>query len=298
MSDSKKIVCFGEVLWDVFPDAKVIGGAPLNVALRLNSQGHSVSMISRLGQDEAGREAFQHIQKMGLPTEGLQWDESLPTGEVLITIDSGGSARYVITEPVACDAIEYSEEGKRLVTKASILVFGSLVCRRPKSKATLEQLISHAHFTVFDVNLRPPFYTMELLESFMLKSDFVKMNDEEVVEITNALGIHAASLKECAYELINRFSLKGLCVTEGAHGAFLIWEGTYEKHPGYTVEVHDTVGAGDSFLATLIGELLVNGAEPSIALDKACAYGALVASKAGANCTVTESELKMLLPNS
>lgn len=292
------MVCFGEVLWDVFPDTKVIGGAPLNVALRLNSQGHNVSMISRLGKDEEGEKAFDYIDRMGLPTQGIQWDDTLATGEVLISINDKGSASYVITEPVAWDAIEPTDIVKSLVSEAYIFVFGSLVCRRPKSRDALKQLISLSNFSVFDVNLRPPFYSVELLQELMQQSNFVKLNDEELLEITNALGVQKSQLKERAEWVLARYDLEGLCVTKGAAGAFLFWEGRLYDHPGYSVKVKDTVGAGDSFLATLIGELFVKQQDPLSALDKACAVGALVASKAGANCTVMESELEMLIPNS
>ena len=293
-----KVVCFGEVLWDVFPDGKVIGGAPLNVALRLQSQGHEVAMISKLGKDGAGERAYDYIEEKGLPTIGIQWDETLATGEVLITINDKGSASYVITEPVAWDAIELTDIVLDVVAESSIFVFGSLVCRRPESKKTLSELMALAHFSVFDVNLRPPFYTMELLQELMRRSDFVKLNDEELVEVIHDLGITSNTLKEGGEALIKQFNLKGICVTEGAEGAFLFWNGQFYDHPGYGVQVKDTVGAGDSFLATLIGELFVKQRDPKVALDRACAVGALVASKVGANCVVRESELEMLVLNS
>jgi len=298
MNETGKIVCFGEILWDVFPDAKVIGGAPLNVALRLQSQGHKVAMISRLGKDRDGEKAYNIITQAGLPTTGIQWDETLSTGKVLVTINEKGSANYVITEPVAWDALTVTEEGKRLVSEASIFVFGSLACRREKSRETLFELLSEAKFSVFDVNLRPPYYSMELLQELMGRSNFVKLNDEELIEITDALGLGENRLKDRAIGLLHALRLEGLCVTKGPHGAFLFWKGEFYDHLGYSVAVKDTVGAGDSFLATLIGELLANHQDPNNALNMACAVGALVASKAGANCVVSESELKMMVPNS
>lgn len=297
MLDIKKIVCFGEILWDVFPDSKVIGGAPLNVALRLQSQGHDVAMISCIGSDEAGDKALEYIQKMGLSDAGILRDSDLSTGEVLITIDATGSASYVITEPVAWDAIPLTEATVRMVSSSDIFVFGSLACRSAQSRSTLEKLLEAAVFAVFDVNLRPPFYSMELLMTLISEAQFVKMNDEELIEITEALGGEKGALKERANWLLNEVSLDGLCITRGAAGALLFWEGSWYENPGYKVQVKDTVGAGDSFLATLIGGLLVKGERPEDALDAACAVGALVASKSGATCLVSESELRMMIPN-
>lgn len=297
MNKAKNIVCFGEVLWDVFPNAKVIGGAPLNVALRLHSQGNEVGMISRLGRDEDGKKAFEYIKEMGLSTKGIQWDELLPTGEVLISINKEGSASYVISKPVAWDAIALSAVEKSMVELSSILVFGSLACRSSKSKATLEALIECSNFTVFDVNLRSPHYTYDLLIQMMKRSDFVKMNDEELIEITNSLNTEMGDLKSRSEWLMEVMDLEGLCVTRGATGALLYHQGRVYDHPGYSVQVRDTVGAGDSFLATLITELFVKGKDPITSLDKACGIGALVASKAGANCEVSETELDALVSN-
>jgi len=298
MNNPAQIVCFGEILWDVFPDAKVIGGAPLNVALRLNSQGHAVEMISRLGMDDEGVKVISYLKEMGMPLTNIQKDELLKTGEVLITIDEKtGSASYVITEPVAWDGIRLTDEAVASVSNAEIFVFGSLVCRRPTSKTTLKRLIRHAKYSIFDVNLRPPFYELELLKELMLESDFVKMNDEELIEISDAMSCPETILENRAMWMVNLMNLKGACVTKGANGAFVLLDDKIYAHPGYTVKVKDTVGAGDSFLATLIGELFVNERDPLDALDRACAIGALVASKAGANCSITEAEIAEMIPN-
>jgi fructokinase len=293
-----QIVCFGEILWDVFPDKKVIGGAPLNVALRLHSLGNKTAIISKIGKDGAGRKAMEYLLKVGLIVSGVQTDSLLKTGEVLVTLDENGSAAYVIMEPVAWDAIEGTPEAIDLVKQAPIFIFGSLSSRRPKSKESLMKMLKVARFSVFDVNLRPPYFSMEMILELIRQADFIKMNDDELTEICRQLACPYSELESSAKWLMDRENLNGLCITKGAHGAFLIYNGQIYAHQGYKVKVADTVGAGDSFLATLVTELFVKKVDPDSALDMASRMGALVASKGGANCEISESELQMLHLNS
>lgn len=292
-----QIVCFGEVLWDVFPDKKVIGGAPLNVALRLNSLGQSVAMISKVGNDTEGKMILNYIGEVGLPVFGIQKDSVLKTGEVLVIINGTGSATYVITEPVAWDAIEQTQEAITLAEHSQIFIYGSLISRQPESKGTLERLLRISNYSVFDVNLRPPFYSVELILNLMQYADFVKMNDEELIELTQELNGPTDTLEASAEWFMDREGLKGLCVTKGANGAILLYNGQLFYHDGYRVKVADTVGAGDSFLAALVSELLVKKSNPVKALDFACKVGALVASKSGANCEISEYEMSLLQRN-
>ena len=295
MNRTPRLVCYGEILWDVYPDKKVIGGAPLNVALRLHSQGHHAAIISKIGIDPEGKKAIEYLKEQGFPTKGIQRDDRLKTGEVLVSVNAGGTASYIITEPVAWDRIVADDETVAMVRNSEVFIFGSLVCRRPKSKETLYGLLKESRFSVFDVNLRPPFYTLDVLVDLMKQSQFVKMNDEELLEIVKDLNGPHASLKEMAFWLKEAMGIEGLCVTKGAHGADLLLGENYFSHSGFKVKVEDTVGAGDSFLATLIGGLFINKEFPNSVLEKACAVGALVASKAGANCKIAENEVRMLI---
>lgn len=294
MKNKGRVVCFGEILWDVFPNKKVIGGAPLNVALRLHSQGYPTNIISKVGDDSEGSEAIQYLKKNKFPLQGIQLDEKLPTGEVKVLLDTQGSATYQITQPVAWDAISYAPEALALVKASEVFVFGSLACRSPQSKETLLGLVKYAAFSVFDVNLRPPFYTEKLLWELFQHSDFVKMNDEELFEITSGLDGKLNDLESCAQWLMEEVQLKGLCVTKGANGAVLFFKGQSYNHSGFKIKVADTVGAGDSFLATLVGALFVDKQSPMEALERACAIGAVVASKVGANCKVNETDIENL----
>jgi fructokinase len=293
MDNSKKelsIVCFGEVLFDVFPTHKKIGGAPLNVALRLASLGAKAQIISRVGNDEIGREMLDYIKKNGIPTNSIQIDETLSTGEVLVQLNDKGSASYTINYPVAWDKIECNPEAENTVKKADAFVFGSLVCRDLTSYQTLLELINYAKYKIFDVNLRAPFYTKEILISLMLQSDFIKFNDDELYEISAFLNSPYHSLEQNILFIAERTNTKHICVTKGSHGAVLFYNEKMYYNSGYKIDVVDTVGSGDSFLASLLSKLLTTN-EPQKAIDFACAMGALVAKNTGANPKITIKEI-------
>ncbi len=289
------LICFGEILWDVFPDRKVIGGAPLNVVLRAHSLGARVGIISRLGEDEDGEKALHYIKEQGVSTDWIQKDADLPTGNVQITLDESGSASYVISKPVAWDNIRLSREILHEVREASLFLFGSLALRGLVNRDTISVLLNTSTYKVFDVNLRAPHYDISMIYELMQRSDFVKMNDEELGEICTELGCQETTMKSQILWLEKVSSTCAICVTRGGDGALLYWNNEFYDHPGYKVEVADTVGAGDSFLATLINELLINKHDAPTSLAKACAVGALVASKEGANCEVKEEEIEDLI---
>jgi fructokinase len=284
------ITCFGEVLWDVFPTHKKIGGAPLNVALRLQSFDINTHIISRIGSDKNGKELSKYIKENGLDTSTIQIDQIFKTGCVNVTLDNRGSATYEIETPVAWDKIEVTDQTIEIVKNSNAFIFGSLACRDKATKNTLINLLQYATFKVFDVNLRPPFYSMSLLLDLMNKSDLIKCNDEELNEICTALGFDSTTIIEQIKFLSQLTQTKQICVTKGKDGAVLFYNNLFYSNNGYPVKVADTVGAGDSFLATLINRLL-NKKTPDDALNFACAVGALVASKKGANSKMTQSEI-------
>ncbi|MDH5367485.1 MAG: carbohydrate kinase [Cyclobacteriaceae bacterium] len=287
-------ICFGEVLWDIFPTYKNIGGAPLNVALRLQSFGINTYMISRIGNDENGNELLQYINENAVNTSNIQRDKIFKTGCVNVTLDNNGSAFYEIEYPVAWDKIEISDKVIETVKSSDVFIYGSLASRDEVSKSTLLNLLQYSNYNVFDVNLRAPYYSMDLLLSLMSKSDFIKCNDEELNEICVALNYNSDSTIEQIKFLSQHSQTQQICVTKGEHGADLFYKGRFYTNAGYPTKVADTVGAGDSFLATLIGKLL-NNIAPDEALNYACAVGALVASKEGANPRLIDSEILALL---
>ena len=291
---TKNIICFGEVLFDVFPTHKKIGGAPLNVALRLASLGINAQIISRVGNDEIGKELLAFIKKNGVDTDTIQIDENLSTGQVIVQLNEKGSASYTINYPVAWDKIICIPEDEIMVKKADALVFGSLVCRDSVSQESLLEIINYAKYAVFDVNLRAPFYTKEILISLMMQSDFIKFNDEELYEISAFMNSPYHSLEQNILFIAEQTNTKHICVTKGSHVAVLYYNEKMYYNSGYKIDVVDTVGSGDSFLAGLLSELLTNS-DPQKAIDFACALGAIVAKNEGANPKISSKEINAFM---
>ena len=284
------VVCFGEVLYDVFPTHKKIGGAPLNVALRLSSLGINAHIVSRIGNDDIGKELLAFIKKNKVKTSHIQVDSVYETGEVIVHLNDKGSASYTINYPVAWDKIACNPEIEDTVKKADAFIYGSLVCRDTTSFETLVELIGYAKYKVFDVNLRAPFYKKKVLINLMMQSDFIKFNDDELYEISKFLNSPFHSLKQNILFISESTNTNRICVTLGNHGAILYYNGTFYYNSGYEITVADTVGAGDSFLAGLISELIKHD-DPQKAIDFACALGALVAEKEGANPKISNKKI-------
>ncbi|MBF4485005.1 carbohydrate kinase [Flavobacterium sp. CSZ] len=289
-----KAVAYGEVLWDVFDNEKKIGGAPLNVALRMKTLGCDVAMISCVGKDADGEAIINQVKSLGLETDAIMQSENFPTGLVNVTLNERGSATYEIAYPSAWDKIVLNDFAKKVVADADVLIYGSLVCRDEVSRKSLEELLQTKVYKVFDVNLRKPHYSYEILEQLMHSANFIKFNDEELLEIAKAMHSPFTGLEENMHFMAEKTNVTAMCVTKGKHGALLMWEGTLYDNSGYPVEVSDTVGAGDSFLAALTTSLLT-GKEPQAAIDFACAVGALVAEAPGANPEISPSKIENLM---
>ncbi len=286
----RTVVCFGEVLFDVFPTHRKIGGAPLNVAVRLASLGFNSNIISRVGNDNIGSELIAFVKENKVSTKSIQIDTTLKTGQVIVELNDKGSASYTIDYPVAWDKIVCTAEDEILVKKADALIFGSLSCRDQFTQTTLFELLNYAKYAVFDVNLRAPFYSKELLIRLMKQSDFIKFNDDELYEISDYLKSPFNSLEQNIIFIKEQTNAQHICVTKGSHGAVLYYNNKFYYNSGYKIKVADTVGAGDSFLAGLLSKLLIKE-DPQKAIDFACALGALVAQKEGANPKIQESSI-------
>ncbi|MCB4799044.1 carbohydrate kinase family protein [Neotamlana laminarinivorans] len=291
-----KITCFGEILWDVFPNHEKIGGAPLNVAARLKSFDNNVSMISKVGEDEKGEKLINFLKERSINVDGVQVDSTYKTGSVTVMLNEKGSASYDIEYPRAWDKIELTNNLKEIVKASDVFVFGSLVTRDALSRNTLYDLLKEAKTKIFDVNLREPYYTSEILEYLMNQADFIKFNDDEIFEIAKNLDSKTQSLEQNIRFIAEKTNTKSICVTKGRHGAILFLNNTFYYNSGYQIVVKDTVGAGDSFLASLINKLYKNQS-PQDAIDFACAVGALVASKEGANPILKNDEITAIMGN-
>jgi fructokinase len=287
-------VCFGEVLWDIFPTHKKIGGAPLNVALRMNSFGVETTMISRVGADENGEDILAFLNNQEVTTDLIQVTKEYKTGAVNVMINEKGNASYDILYPSSWDKIVETEIMDKVVPEADVFVFGSLSSRDEVSRKTLISLLDKAKYKVFDANLRAPYYTTEVLEELMQKADFIKLNDEELREISKELASPYNSFEQNMKFIAEKTNTKHICVTKGEFGAVLYYNDKFYYNSGYFIKVVDTVGAGDSFLASLIVRLL-RGKSAQKSLNYACAIGALVAGQEGANPQVSEKEIKKFM---
>ncbi|AXP81665.1 2-dehydro-3-deoxygluconokinase [Mariniflexile rhizosphaerae] len=289
-----KVVCFGEVLWDVFPTHKKIGGAPLNVANRLQALGNNVTMISAIGQGKSGSELLQYIKDVGIDISCIQMHNEYKTGKVKVMLNDKGSASYDIKYPRAWDKIRLTEINKGAVKNSDAFVFGSLAARDESSRSTLYKLIELAKYKIFDLNLRPPYYTKEVLVHLMNQADFIKFNDDELYEVSKSLDSKYLSLEQNIRYIAEITNTKQICVTKGHHGAVLMYDDTFYYNSGYLIKVIDTVGAGDSFLGSLISQLL-NKVNPQEAIDFACAVGAMVAQSEGANPKLLRSDIETFI---
>lgn len=280
----KKVVGLGEVLWDQLPERTCLGGAPANFAYITTLMGDQGIVASRVGEDSLGLEALRRMEELGLNIDHVQTDRQRPTGIVKVKLDSKGTARFEIAQPVAWDSLEWTPEWQHLAEKADAVCFGSLAQRSEESRATIRHFLSATSpsaVKVFDVNLRQSFYSPELLSESMKLADIVKLNDEELPKI---MSLNKAPHKDdlsSAQWLIRTYAVKLVCITRGGRGSLLVRNGDLSEHPGFRVRVADTVGSGDAFTAGLVHEYL-QGASLGLMNEVANLVGAWVASEVGA----------------
>lgn len=286
-----KVTSFGEVLWDDLPGGKVLGGAPLNVLVRLQSLGADTAMISSRGNDADGEELLRQINSKNVNTDLLQVCEEQATSLVKVHLDACGSASYEIVYPCAWDRIRVEEAALQRVAESDAFIYGTLSTRDEVSRCTLEQLAAQAKFKIFDVNLRPPHYDTGRILEMMEKADLIKLNDDELYELAKVYGSKHNSIEQNIHFLAKLSGTSRICVTLGSHGAVYLEDGELYRHCGYRVKVADTVGSGDSFLAGLTYKLL-NHTPPQEAVSFACALGALVASYHGATPEISLEEVE------
>ncbi|MCI4669018.1 MAG: carbohydrate kinase [Bacteroidia bacterium] len=295
---SKNIALYGEMLWDLLPSGKQAGGAPMNVALHLNNLGVSTHFISRVGRDLLGKELLAFIEEKGLKTDWIQEDKTYPTGVVNVNMADSQEVEYDIVQPSAWDMIEADEQAISAVRKADVLVFESLINRHETSRETLQKLLKEAKVKVkvFDTNLRPPFYSQELLDQLLAQTDLLKINHHELEEVAKWLG-EEGDLKSQMIKVKDHYAINEVIATRGANGAaYMGPEYRWAEHPGFKVTVADTIGAGDSFLAAYLSKWIDNKS-PQECLTFACALGAMVASSKGANPRLSREDIEAFVKN-
>lgn len=274
-------VCFGEVLWDIFPAGSRAGGAPFNVAYNLDKMGVEVQMISKIGKDKLGNELLNQIKSWDISTDYIQIDEEKPTGTVIANFDQHGEAHYDIVENVAWDNIQITPEHKELIKNSEAFVFGSLIARSEESRNTLLELVELSKFRVFDVNFRPPFIDFELIKILLHKAHLVKMNKAELRTIIEFLDEEYIDEDNSIKHIQNYFDLNEIVLTKGSKGARYFVGNENYTFSAVSIEITDTVGSGDSFLAGFLSKR-IKGRSPQEIMKQAVSLGAFITSKSGA----------------
>lgn len=275
----KRILCFGEIVWDALPEGLFLGGAPLNVAYHLHRLGHEAAPVSRVGRDFLGRETLRRLRNYGVDTSLIQEDAEAETGAVIVQLDASGDADYTILEHVAWDRIAADEGLAAEAGRAEALVYGSLSARASENRRTLDWLLREVNLRICDVNLRKPYDDVDTVLEWASRADVIKLNAEELDRLC---GIEATeSLEQKAAALAERSGVGSLVVTRGGDGAALWEDGHLLVGEAPAVEVADTVGAGDAFTAGYLDARL-RGLGAEACLERALALGGLVAGRRGA----------------
>ncbi len=290
MREPHLILGIGELLWDMLPEGARLGGAPANFSVMAGRLGNHAAVLSRVGRDDLGREAVHLLDPLPADTSFLQVDPMHETGRVTVTFDNG-QPTYNIHHPAAWDFMELSDEWVRLAERADAICFGSLAQRSVESRQTIQTLAAQASsrcVRIFDVNLRPPFYSSEVIQESLELATVFKMNDTEVSNVLALLGMPGEndadgdSLRRGAERLLLEFpTLQLIAITRGGHGSLLVTRDEWHQHSGFPVKVADTIGAGDAFTAA-IAHYLLRGAELPVLNEAGNRWGSWVASQSGA----------------
>jgi fructokinase len=278
-----KVVALGEVLWDLLPEGRILGGAPANFAFHTHALGADTRLISRVGRDPLGDEILQRLETAHLPIDDVQMDPVAPTGTVSVALSDEGQPHYTIHENVAWDAIVSSPSALSTVAAAAAVCFGSLAQRSPISRASIRALVGAAPpqaLRIFDINLRQHFYTPETIEVSLGLANVLKLNETELPVLAEMFGLTGAPREQLG-TLAARHGLRAIALTLGAGGSLLQIGEVFSEHAGIPVKVRDTIGAGDAFTAMLTIGLLANWPAARIN-ERANAIAAYVCSQAGA----------------
>lgn len=248
---NKIVVGIGEILFDLLPSGKALGGAPANFAYHVNRLGCDGYAVSAIGDDELGREIVDGLSdKIHLCLETVGY----PTGVVEVELDNRGVPSYTIIEDVAWDNIPFSNTLAELASKANAVCFGTLAQRSAKSRQSIMQFIDlmpKDGLKVYDINLRQHFYSKDIISDSLQIANILKINDEELVVVAKLFEIEGEAIDICKY-LIDKFDLKIVILTKGSEGSVVVSNDMVSELKSPKVEVVDTVGAGDAFTAAFV----------------------------------------------
>lgn len=284
MKENRTVVGIGEVLWDILPDGKKIGGAPANFAYHVSQFGLQSLVVSAIGDDALGQEIIGTFRDKGL--NSLISTVPYPTGTVQVELDLAGIPQYIIKEGVAWDYIPFTPELEALARNTGAVCFGSLAQRSTVSSNTINRFIDtmpkdNGTLIVFDANLRQSFYSDDVLEQSMMRCNVLKINDEELPTVCRISGITESDPENQCRALLNRYNLKILILTCGVNGSYIFTPDAMSFLPTPQVKVADTVGAGDSFTAAFTASIL-SGLPVPAAHRKAVDVSAFVCTQNGA----------------
>ena len=259
MNANDVVVGMGEVLWDMLPEGKKIGGAPANFAYHVSQFGLPSCVVSAVGEDALGKEILDNFTSKGLNCHIATVPYA--TGTVQVSIDQAGVPQYEIKENVAWDNIPYTPALEALARRTKAVCFGSLAQRSVVSRNTIGSFLdampeNDETLVVFDVNLRQGFYNKEILCNSMKRCNILKINDEELIQVSRMFGYPGIDLQDKCWILLGKYNLKMLILTCGINGSYVFTPGNISFLPTPKVEVADTVGAGDSFTATFVAAIL------------------------------------------
>jgi fructokinase len=283
LNHRKIVVGLGELLWDLFPEGKKLGGAPANFAYIASLLGDDGIPASRLGKDPLGSEAVQRLGELRLSTEFIQQDADHPTGTVKVEVDPAGQAQFEIAKPVAWDFFDWTPQWQTLAERTDAVCFGTLAQRSERSCATMRSFLLGARpsaLRVCDINLRQTFFTAQIVAESMKLATIVKLNHEELPRVMRLLELDHRREEDSARRLLSSYDLKLVCITRGTNGSLLVSADQRAEHPGFRVKVSDTVGAGDAFTAALVHGYLRKAPLDEIN-EAANRVGAWVASQPG-----------------
>jgi len=287
--EPKLIVGLGELLWDMLPSGKQLGGAPANFTVMSARLGNRGVIASRVGRDALGEEARAYLAPLPADLDYLQTDEEHATGSVSVTLQDG-QPEYVIRQPVAWDFLACTPEWRGLAQRADAVCFGTLAQRHDVSRESIHSFLAATTencVRVFDVNLRKPFYDALVLADSLQRATILKINEIEMPIVMALLGLaedtgsDEASLLQSAQVLLDHFPLRLVCTTMGSQGSLLVTRDSYHRHQGIPTQVADTVGAGDAFTAALVRSFL-QGAPLAVLNEAGNRWGSWVASQRGA----------------
>jgi fructokinase len=280
----RKIVAVGELLWDILPSGRRLGGASANLCAMVGRLGDDALLASRVGSDASGDEILKLLDAYPVNTSLVQRDGVLPTGTVTVSFTEDDQPAYRIHEGVAWDALELTPTWRKIAAEADAVCFGTLAQRSTVSRQTIQSLVSMCRpdcLRVFDMNLRHPFFSADTIQWSLNHTSLLKVNEEELEIVLKMFGLtlHPSPdpEREGVEVIMTAFPLSLVCLTLGSRGSLIVSRGGYYRHSGLATQVVDTVGAGDAYLATVVNYAL-RDAPLDVMSEAANRYGAWVAS--------------------